>query len=58
MTGVQLLDDRRFRIVLGEPQRRHGDAYLAAVALRRVHLGEDVLDAPRFVHPHERLQPV
>jgi hypothetical protein len=48
--------NRRFRIVPGEPQRRHRDANLSVFALRPLHLGEGLLDAPRITHPHERLQ--
>ncbi len=49
-------DDCRFRIVLGEPQRRHRDAHLSAFTLFRVHTGEDLLGVLRFTHPNERLQ--
>jgi hypothetical protein len=50
--------DRRVRVVLGEPQRRRGDAHLATVALRTVHLGQELLDPLRLARQHERLQPV
>jgi hypothetical protein len=49
-------DDGRVRIVLGQPERRDGDAHLPVLALRLVHLGQDLFRAPRLAHPDERLQ--
>lgn len=45
----------RRRVILGEPQRRLGDAGLAPAALRSV---RGLLDAPRVARADERLQQV
>ncbi|MGD0064252.1 MAG: hypothetical protein ABSB76_12525 [Streptosporangiaceae bacterium] len=49
---------RRRRVVLGEPQRCLGDARLGPLPLRPVHGREELLHAPRFAGPDERLQQV
>src|SRR6266700_1709252 len=49
---------RRRRVILGEPQRRLGDARLTSVAFRPVQAGEGLLDAPGLPRAYERLQQV
>ena len=47
---------RRLRVVLGEPQRRGGDADLAAVAVLVVELGQDLLGALGLAEAHQGVQ--
>jgi len=44
--------------MLGEPQRRLGNADLSALALSPVHVGEGLLDTPRVALAHKRLEQV